>query len=237
MYMKKQKIGDSKEGFTLLELLIVITIVAILSVTLVFILNPSETLQKSRDTQRMSDLSTLKMALSVFMTATSSSHMDGFDGSKCVDGGTAASRRLWISVPTATETITDAVPPADYTAGTSAWVQPATTAAGSSVNGSGWIPINLSGLIGGSPISAMPIDPVNRISANGSTAGTVTNGSLMYRYGCKDTPAGFEVDARLESVAYGPAGADNRAAQDGGDNPNLFEVGSNLSVLPGTNDF
>ncbi|MCK5085475.1 prepilin-type N-terminal cleavage/methylation domain-containing protein, partial [Candidatus Parcubacteria bacterium] len=51
------------EGFTLLELLIVIAILAILSAVLILILNPAETMKKSRDTQRMSDLATMKTAI------------------------------------------------------------------------------------------------------------------------------------------------------------------------------
>jgi len=111
--MKKQNREKANGGFTLLELLIVITIIAILSVALVFVLNPSETLMKSRDTQRLSDLSTLKTALGVFLTATSTTQLDGTSGTindKCV-GGTLANEKIWVSVPTAQETITDATPP------------------------------------------------------------------------------------------------------------------------------
>jgi prepilin-type N-terminal cleavage/methylation domain-containing protein len=242
MNMIKYNKGKETEGFTLLELLIVITIVAILSVALVFILNPTETLQKSRDTQRMSDLSTVKTAIGIFMTATSSVQLDGINGGAtangaCVDGGTAANRRIWVSAPI-TEDITDAIPPTSWSvAAANTWNQPATAAAGSAVNGTGWLPVKLSGLIGGSPISAMPLDPVNRVAANGSVVGTVTNGSLMYRYSCRGIPVGFEIDARLESQAYGPSGADDRASKDGGDNPLLFEMGSDLSILPSSNDF
>ena len=46
------------KGFTLLELLIVIGILGVLSVALVFVLNPAESLKKARDSQRMSDLTT-----------------------------------------------------------------------------------------------------------------------------------------------------------------------------------
>jgi prepilin-type N-terminal cleavage/methylation domain-containing protein len=239
MHMKNTKNNNSKEGFTLLELLIVITIVAILSVALVFILNPTETLQKSRDTQRMSDLSTVKTAIGIFMTATSSVQLDGINGGAtangaCVDGGTAANRRIWVSAPITAGDINDATPPTAWnTAAANTWSQPATAAAGSAVNGTGWLPVKLSGLIGGSPISAMPLDPVNRVD----DINTVTNSFLMYRYACRGVPVGFEIDARLESQAYGPSGADDRAAKDGGDNPLLFEMGSDLSILPASNDF
>src|SRR3990172_4173703 len=62
-------------GFTLLELLIVITILAILAVIIIFVLNPAETLRKSRDVQRMSDLATLKNAISLYMTSTTTPYL------------------------------------------------------------------------------------------------------------------------------------------------------------------
>ena len=57
----KQKM---RGGFTLLELLIVITILAILTLVVVLFINPVEMLKKSRDVQRMSDLATVQSAIS-----------------------------------------------------------------------------------------------------------------------------------------------------------------------------
>jgi prepilin-type N-terminal cleavage/methylation domain-containing protein len=229
----------TSEGFTLLELLIVITIIAILSVALVFVLNPAETLAKSRDTQRLADLSTLKTALGIYLTSSSTPQLDGSGGTlndKC-DGGTAANEKLWVSVSTASESISDATPPSGWTQLASSWQQPATVASSTLVNGTGWIPIKLSGLVGGAPISSMPLDPINRVAINGSVLGTVTNSSLMYRYACKKSPLSFEIDARLESSAYGYLGSDDKAAKDGGDNIRLFEVGTGMTILPSTDDF
>ena len=62
---------NRSSGFTLLELLIVISIIAILSIALVFMLNPAETLKKARDAQRISDLKTVKTALGIMLTASS----------------------------------------------------------------------------------------------------------------------------------------------------------------------
>ena len=59
------------KGLTLLELLIVIAIIAILSAILIFVLNPAETLRKSRDSQRISDLNTLNRTLAFLITKTS----------------------------------------------------------------------------------------------------------------------------------------------------------------------
>ncbi len=71
--MKKNK----SSGFTLLELLIVIAILAILSVALVLVLNPAETLKKARDSQRISDLSTIKTAIGLYMTTVSPTYLGG----------------------------------------------------------------------------------------------------------------------------------------------------------------
>ena len=56
-----------QRGFTLLELLIVITILAILTLVVVLFINPVEMLKKSRDVQRMSDLATLNAAIVLFL--------------------------------------------------------------------------------------------------------------------------------------------------------------------------
>jgi prepilin-type N-terminal cleavage/methylation domain-containing protein len=235
-HMTKQKSLRAKQGFTLLELLIVITIIAILSVALVFILNPAETLQKSRDTQRLSDLSTLKTAIGIYLTATTTPQLDGINGGanvniKCVGGSGA--KTIWISADSASAGAIGTTYPTGFTV----WGQPASVSAASPVDGSGWLPVKLSGLIGGSPISSMPIDPVNKIVVGGSTLATPTNAALMYRYACNFSPLTFEIDARLESQAYGVGGADDRAAKDGGNNTNLFEIGTGLSTLPSSNDF
>jgi prepilin-type N-terminal cleavage/methylation domain-containing protein len=55
-------------GFTLVELLIVIAILAVLSVTVVVVLNPAELLRQARDSRRLSDLNAIHRAVSLFLT-------------------------------------------------------------------------------------------------------------------------------------------------------------------------
>jgi prepilin-type N-terminal cleavage/methylation domain-containing protein len=229
--MTKQKNLKSSEGFTLLELLIVITIIAILSVALVFVLNPAETLAKSRDTQRMSDLSTLKTALGVYLTSTTTPLLDNVDNNKCLGGSGA--KTVWVSADTGSAGTLGTTYPAGFTA----WGQKATAAASAPVDGTGWLPVKLSSLIGGSPISNMPVDPVNKIVVGNSSLLTPKNAALDYRYSCRFSPLSFEIDAKLESSAYGVGGADDKAAKDGGNNPNLYEVGTDLTILGSTDDF
>ena len=55
-------------GFTLIELLVVIAIIAILAVVVVLTLNPAQLLAQSRDSNRISDMATLKSAIGLYIT-------------------------------------------------------------------------------------------------------------------------------------------------------------------------
>jgi len=54
-------------GFTLIELLIVIAIIAILAIIVVLTINPARIMEKSRDSQRMSDLTSLATAINLYL--------------------------------------------------------------------------------------------------------------------------------------------------------------------------
>lgn len=225
------------QGFTLLELLIVIAIIAILSVILVLVLDPAETLKKSRDSQRMSDLSTLKTALGLYSTSTTTPMMAGIDNVGCK--GTAAGLTVW---QTGTDKIYYSYPSdapgapitgktLDGTTFTSTFGgTQATNANLAKTDGTGWLPVNLSSLSSGSPISNLPIDPVNTMTVAGATST-----DLVYRYACMETTKKYEIHARLESNAY--TVDDNKMAKDGGNNANYYEVGTDLSIFGTGTDF
>ena len=58
----------SLTGFTLVELLVVIGILAVLTAAVILIINPVEYLRQARDVTRMSDLDSINKALSVLET-------------------------------------------------------------------------------------------------------------------------------------------------------------------------
>lgn len=58
----KRNFGFSK-GFTLVELLVVIAVISVLATIMVSVINPIPIQQKARDSQRVSDLSKVKVAL------------------------------------------------------------------------------------------------------------------------------------------------------------------------------
>ena len=215
-------------GFTLLELLIVITIIAVLSVILIVALNPVETLRKARDTQRLSDLASLKTAIGIYVTTKTSPFLGGAaTNATCqtVQGtdDAATATKIWYSTATAVTGTLDNSPTPAKGLGT----QVASTALGN-VDGSGWLPVNLSSITGGSPISNLPIDPVN-------DSGAVTSASLVYRYACATDTLTFELNAQLESIAFKTD--DDKRAKDGGNNANYYEVGTALNIIGTGTDF
>lgn len=231
-------------GFTLLELLIVISIIAILSVALVLVLNPAEALKKSRDAQRISDLSTMKTALGLYLTSTTTPYLgtgNSNSGVSCKTspsssfGTTHANGSIYYSSPNSIVVTT-------LDTGTTATVASTTVGATNIAltDGGGWIPVNFDSLTGGSPISNLPIDPINTLNGTGtgdvnSGVGPISNASPFYRYACSASPLTFEIDAVLESTAY--TVTDDKRLSDGGNNASFYEVGTNLKILGTANNF
>jgi len=82
--MRKQK------GFTLVEMLVVIAIIAILAGAVLLAINPAATMRKSRDTTRMNDLDSLRNAINIALTENeivlSGTTGDSVNGTQAVDG-------------------------------------------------------------------------------------------------------------------------------------------------------
>jgi len=118
-----------KKGFTLLELLIVIGILSILSTTVILVINPAQLLKKARDSQRISDLNTLKTAIAYYITEAPTP-----------------------SIGTVTPTYSEV-------ASVTCMSRAADASVLLTTGSTGWIPIDFNGMTGGSPIGSLPKDP------------------------------------------------------------------------------
>lgn len=125
------------QGFTLVELLVVIAIIAILAAIVVLIINPLELTRRGRDAARLTDLANLQTAINVA-------------AQEATNGGVA------ILCVGATETVaTPGTPLPDCIGNTndnSANVRKA--------DGTGWVRVNLSAQKSVS-VPTLPIDPIN----------------------------------------------------------------------------
>ncbi|MEK7553148.1 MAG: prepilin-type N-terminal cleavage/methylation domain-containing protein [Patescibacteria group bacterium] len=179
--MKKNK------GFTLLELLIVIGILAILATIVALVLNPAELLKQARDSQRLSDLRTINSAIGLWVASASSTTMAQLaNAGYCTKGTTS-----YGPIATCTENAT------------------------TTIAGLGWININFTDIPGGSPLSRLPLDPVN-------------SATYYYQYNNASTTLTFELDAKMESQKYGVGGPADVSSntKDGGNNNNVYEIGT-----------
>lgn len=83
----------------------------------------------------------------------------------------------------------------------------------SAVDGTGWLPVNLTKTTGGSPFSYFPKDPTN-------------NEPYIYTYSCDPTSQRFEFNVKMESTRYQNGGMDDVESTDAGDNAHIFETGT-----------
>ncbi len=190
----------NSRGFTLIELLVVIAIIAVLSVAVILTLNPAELLKQARDSTRVSDLSTLKSAVSLYLADVTPISI----GTNLVCYSHAA---------TTTE-VGSQVCLASLSATSLA------TTSTRTANGAGWLPVNFTAISSGAPIGNLPADP--------STGGN--NGNYYYTYITRVASTTFEMAARAESVKYSQSGSSDITSTDGGNNNSWNEQGTDLSL-------
>lgn len=142
------------KGFTLLELVIVIGILAVLGAVSVLVLNPAQLFAQARDTTRIEDMSVLRNALALYVSTVSSPTMGVT--ANCYASVTGVALNCG----------------GRHSGATAAY--PATPRA---VDGTGWLPVNFTSVPGGPALSVLPLDPTNSTTyfysyANDNTAKT-----------------------------------------------------------------
>ena len=205
------------KAFTLLELLIVIGILAVLSTTVIIVINPADLLARSRDSNRISDLATVNTAINTFIAFYSNTSL-------------GTTNTVYISLPSDQSDCSDL----DLPSLPSPWVYHCVTQANlKKIDGNGWIPIDFTQMDSGSPIAVLPLDPKNIYTQDLSQSN-----DLFLTYAV-DSSKRWELNAKTESSKIGFITRDsfpivNAATipiNDGGDN-GLYEVGSNLTIIP-----
>lgn len=174
-----------QKGFTLIELLIVIAIIAVLSVVVVLTLNPAELLKQARDSARVSDMSAMEAAISLYLA----------------DGGAFGSSGCFVASSTFGNTCG-----ALGFATNSSTASTATTSR--AIDGTGWLPINFSSISSGAPFGTLPVDPTNNASyfyaaAIGTSSTYKLNArmeSLKYSTGTANVVANAKDGGTNESV-------------------------------------
>jgi prepilin-type N-terminal cleavage/methylation domain-containing protein len=211
-YMNTRK-EKTQKGFTLIELLVVIAIIAILAVVVVLTLNPAQLLAQARDSNRISDFATIKSALALYgtdvQTTTPMYGTTGYTGGGAYDLYSADA-----SAPTSTSNYntTSSITSWGFLGGETGVI----TTSSRAVNGTGWIPVNLTAISAGAPIGVYPVDPVNT---------GITN---MYVYAA--TTTSWKVTCNMESAKYSHGGSNDVESYDGGNTLYAYEQGSNLAL-------
>ncbi len=203
------------KGFTLIELLVVIGILAVLSVVIILTLNPAELLKQARDSTRVSDLATLKTAISLYQVDQNDVKLG--DGALCFPSLSAIGS-FGAVAGCDPDGVTATLGPR-FSAGT-----PTAPAAVTAIDGTGWVRVNIGAIStgsGGPPISALPLDPSSVVASN-----------LFYAYraggvaSCGDGVGvprctTYEINVVLESAKFV-----SQLTNDGGNDAVLYEVGT-----------
>lgn len=188
-------------AFTLVELLIVIAILAILAAAVVIVINPGELMAQAKDSERATEIKSIGKAIDLFILDNSSTSL-------------GSPNTVYISIPSATAPNCDAANLSPLPAGWS--YRCASSANLRNIDGTGWIPINFSLIKSGSPLSSLPVDPVNDVSLFKYYSFTIDSSGFKYK-----------IQSGIESVRYAA-----NAGSDGGIDPSSIELGTALNNAP-----
>ncbi len=213
----------TNRGFTLIELIVTVSILAILVTILIVAINPAEQLARARDSKRAGDLDAIRSAITLYVAqATSTVNLSGdvqVNG-RC-KGDTDGTDKPTIFVNTSGA---PAITITNYPYLQSAVTQgiATTSLASSTMSTVTWMPALIGASSGGSTLEKVPLDPTN-----GNGSGT----TYYYVYVCDvtgGTTRNFELNATFEST-YFKTDLDLDGL-DGGSDSAKYEIGTDPAL-------
>lgn len=212
--ISKTSIPKKEIGFTIIEILTVLSILIFLWGTISLLIRPQISNEKIRDQQRIADVRALELAIFSYLQTAGNPDLDGDNYQN--SGKDESAPKMFISIPFDQ---TDLRGYSTSDAGISWQIAQTETKTLRRADGSGWLPIPFRKLTY-PPLFVLPIDPINNYESK-----------LFYTYVFHRGNNTFEIDAKLESKQYQAGGAENQTSKDAGDNNNLLEVGSDRTLI------
>jgi bis(5'-nucleosidyl)-tetraphosphatase len=203
-----------RKGFTIIEILTVLSILIFLWGAISFLIRPQISNERIRDQQRLADLRALELAIFTYLRLDPNPDLDGDNYQN--SGKDESAPKMFISIPF---TQIDLRATTTFDAGKTWSIAQSDDMNLRRTDGSGWIPIPFKKL-DYAPIFALPIDPINQYKDK-----------LFYTYVFHRANKTFEINAKLESAQYKLGGVEDQTSNDAGDNDNLFEVGSQRDLM------
>jgi len=175
--MSEKDLKDG-EGFTFTNFLIIIVIICAVVLFVLWIIKPTETLQKTRDNQRFTDTTDITTAINLYLADGKTFNVTGLNnltGYSSIDLEKVSAQKN---------------------------------------DGTGWIKLDFASIASGAPITLLPIDPTN-------------NDKYHYTFGVNKLNGTYEVNCVFEGLENA-----SKMSSDNGNNPNVYEVGTDLTILP-----
>lgn len=94
------------------------------------------------------------------------------------------------------------------------------------VDGTGWVDVNFNLISSGSPLARLPLDPLN----GDLKCGSLNDKTCFYGFARKGSDTTYELNADMESNRYSNQGGNDVESTDGGNQADLYEVGSALNL-------
>jgi prepilin-type N-terminal cleavage/methylation domain-containing protein len=201
-----------EKGFTLIEILIVMAILAVLATGTVLLLDPVEKFREARDGQRLADLKNLTDAIAFYFTRTTSPVLNfGICDAENTDP-THPWRASATTIPGTSYSVLYVGQPFSYP------ITPVDSASilatdVRNVDGTGWVSVPFQA-IGNSPLAKLPIDPVN-VALN-DLAGAIPSQPPAYFYAYQCQGLTYEINANMESAKFSFNGSKDVESKDGG---------------------